>query len=219
MSFGLGPQYRSVDREAIWVALLSAVRSKLTAPTWSAGATIASGDLRVDLRGHLQKATNSGTTGATTPNWNDTGGTTSDNGITWQDTGAGFVSIGRKHIKPPNLSAAQQPALFIVQVMEGHDPKPMGAPTKLTLDGFLIIYLQGPAAQEEIGQEQWLAATDLNAIYKALDDVFQPDDMTTGKYTIGGLVTHCWFEGETRQDPGILGNQASAILPLHILVP
>lgn len=219
MTFGIGSQYASVNREAIWVALFNLLTSKLTAPTWAASSTISTGNIRVDLRGHLQKATNSGTTGANTPAWNDTGGPTSDNGITWQDTGAGFVSIGRKHLKPPSLSIAQQPALFLVQVMEGHNPKPMGAPTKLTLDGFLIIYLQGPNAQEEIGQEQWLAATDLNNIFKALDDVFQPDDITTGKFTIGNLVTHCWFEGETRQDPGILGNQASAILPLHIFVP
>lgn len=133
--------------------------------------------------------------------------------------GAQFVSIGRKHKAPPDLSLAEQPALFVIQVKETHLPKPPGTPTKLILHGFLIVYLQLPDIQAEVGYEEELAATKMNAIYRALDDAFQPDDLRSGKFTLGGLVTHCWIEGDTDQDPGILGPQAAAILPVHILVP
>lgn len=135
-------------------------------------------------------------------------------------TAAGFVSIGRKHKAPPDLTPTEQPALFMVQAMEEHVPqKYPGTPTRLILHGFLILYLQAPAVDELVGEEQLLAATTMNAMFKAIDDVLLPDDDLTGKCTLGGLVSHCWIEGETRQDPGILGPQAAALLPVHILVP
>lgn len=215
--------YQSVDREAIWAALKTWLAARLTAAPWAPSTAYTAGNIRVDPQGHLQKALSDGTSSAAAPTWNDSGGTTEDGSggtaFTWQDTGAGVVSLGRKHKAPPDLTTAEQPALFVVQVMERHMPKPPGTPTKLALDGFLILYLQAPVVDEQIGAETQLGATALNALFYAIDNAFQPDNVTTGKFTIGGLVTHCWIEGETKQDPGILGPQAAAILPVHILVP
>ncbi len=131
-----------------------------------------------------------------------------------------FVSIGRKHVPPPDLVPAAQPALFVVQVKETHVPqKPPGVPTKLILHGFFIVYCAAPAADEDIGAETVLAATTLNGLFLAIDNAMQPDNPVTGKFTLGGLVTHCWLEGDTDMDPGIFGDQAAAILSVHILVP
>lgn len=133
--------------------------------------------------------------------------------------GPQFTSIGRKHIAPPDLIYAAQPALFVVQVKESHMPaKPPGAPTKLILHGFFIVYCPAPTVDEDIGAETVLAATTMNGLLRAIDDAMQPDS-PNGKFTLGGLVEHCWIEGDTDMDPGIFGDQAAAILNLHILVP
>ena len=41
----------------------------------------------IDPASHLQQVVTAGTTGSGTPLWNDSGGTTSDSGVTWQDKG------------------------------------------------------------------------------------------------------------------------------------
>ena len=133
--------------------------------------------------------------------------------------GGFFQTIGRKHVMPPELPMEAQPALFVVQVKEHRSGSGKGQPNNLMLSGFLIVYLIAPVTDEAPGQESQLVATQLNMIFKALDDAFAPDNPTTGKFTLGGLVTSCFIEGEVDQDPAIFQNQAAAILPIHILVP
>jgi hypothetical protein len=199
------------------------MQSQLTAAPWAADTVYTGGTVVTDPQGHLQKALTSGISGSALPAFNDDGGETPDGSggtaFHWQDTGAGFVSIGRKHKPPPDLGQAEQPALFLVQVKEQRIPqKPPGFPSKLILHGFLILYLQGPVADEDIGAETVLAATQINQLLFAIDQALEPDDPGTGKFTIGGLVTHCWIEGDVSQDPGIMGPQCAVILPLHIRV-
>jgi hypothetical protein len=213
------PPYTPVDREAIWDALFTYLRGKLWAPPWAPSTAYAPGDVRTDPQGHLQKVTTPGTSGAAAPAWNDAGGTTADNDIVWQDTGAGFVSMGRKHIAPPDLVTAAQPACFVIGVKETHNPRPRGVPTKLTLRGMLILYAPAPVADEDIGAETQLGATFLNDLFFAIDAALEPDNVVQGVFTLGGLVSDCWIEGDTDLDPGIFGSQAAAILPIHILVP
>lgn len=135
-----------------------------------------------------------------------------------QQVGGLFVTIGRRHIPPPDLTTVLQPALFVVGVKEIHKPKPRGVPTRLELLGYLIVYAPAPVMNQSPGEETQLGATTLNGLLKALDDALQPDT-TEGTFSIGGLVSHCWIDGDTDIDPGLFGPQALAILPLHILVP
>ena len=129
-----------------------------------------------------------------------------------------FVTIGRRHIMPPDLSPAQQPALFVCGVGESKDPKPRGTPGKLTLDAMLFVYAYDSALNEEPGQEQQLAATQINQLLAAIEDALAPTG-PTGVQSLGGLVSHCWIDGKTDIDPGILSQQAVAFIPVHILVP
>ena len=127
--------------------------------------------------------------------------------------------MGRRHTPPPQLKIPDQPALFQVCAKETQIPqKPPGAPPKLVLHGFLIVYAYVPAPVEDIGAEELVPETVMNGLLAAIDNALLPDDLETGKFTIGGLVTHCWIEGDTSVDPGIFGNQAAALVPLHILV-
>lgn len=216
-------QYNAVNREAIWAALFAYLQGKLTAPPWVAATAYAAGQACVDPQGHLQQAITAGTSGATPPTWNDSEGTTPDGSggtaFTWQDKGQGVCSMGRKHIPPPDLTLPDQPALFIIAVKEHHAPRPAGVPTKLTLRGFLILYAPAPVVNQDIGSETQLGETTLNVLFQAIDTALMPDNLSTGKFTIGGLVEHCWIEDDTDLDPGIFTNQAAAIIPLRILVP
>lgn len=129
-----------------------------------------------------------------------------------------FVTIGRRHIMPPDLSPAQQPALFVCGVGESKDPRPRGTPGKLTLEAQLFVYAYDSALNEEPGQETLLAATQINQLLAAIEDALAPTD-PTGVQSLGGTVSHCWIDGKTDIDPGILSQQAVAFVPVHILVP
>jgi hypothetical protein len=133
---------------------------------------------------------------------------------------AGYAVISRTHVQPPQLSADLQPALFVVQGRETHAPRPAGFPAKITLSGFIILYYQAPMVLlQAIGTETINGATQLNAMLQAIDAALLPDHITSGKLTLGGLVEHCWIEGDSDMDTGIYGQQAAAIIPLKILVP
>jgi hypothetical protein len=51
-----------------------------------------------------------------------------------------IVTIGRRHTMPPDLSPAQQPALFCCSTSEEKDPRPRGTPGKLTLRATIFLY-------------------------------------------------------------------------------
>jgi hypothetical protein len=55
--------------------------------SWQASTSYAVNSVIMDKENHIQKVTTAGTSGATAPAWNDTGGTTSDGTVLWQDTG------------------------------------------------------------------------------------------------------------------------------------
>jgi hypothetical protein len=133
--------------------------------------------------------------------------------------GGTFTSIGRRLIEPPQLVTAQQPALFQIQLSQKHTPMPRGFPTKLQLSGLLVIYAPVGAGLDNIGEETLLCETVLNGLLVAIDAALLPDNLATGKFTLGGLVEHCWIEGVTTVDPGILSNQGKAMVPIHILAP
>ena len=133
--------------------------------------------------------------------------------------GSGYQTMSRQHVQPPQLTPDLQPGFFLVFPRETRAPKPVGLPVRLTLSGFIILYFRGPEPRAEaIGQETQFGATIANALLKAIDDAMKPDD-PSGRFTLGGLVQHCWIEGEVNVDPCIYTAQGAAIIPIRILVP
>jgi hypothetical protein len=130
-----------------------------------------------------------------------------------------FVTTSRQHVQPPALSAEQQPALFVIDARETRSQK-SGFPAKTMLSGFLVVYFQAPPPLiDDVGAETVVGGTLLNALLLAIDTAMRPDNILTGKLTLGGLVEHCWIEGELDKDTGIYTPQGAALLPLKILVP
>jgi hypothetical protein len=71
--------------------------------SWQASTSYAVNSVIMDPANHIQKVTKAGTSGATAPAWNDTGGATSDGTVVWQDTGK-VVENGASRIS--KISAA-----------------------------------------------------------------------------------------------------------------
>jgi hypothetical protein len=131
-----------------------------------------------------------------------------------------FTITSRQHTQPPTLAPEMQPGLFLIQARETRTPRPAGFPVKITLNGFLVVYFQSPQPLvDEIGAETMVGATQLNALLAAIDTALIPDNVATGKLTLGGMVEHCWIEGDIDMDTGIYGQQGAAILPIKMLVP
>jgi hypothetical protein len=130
-----------------------------------------------------------------------------------------FNTIGRR--LPAELSEGQQPALFLVQTGETRSQQPYGTGGELTLHGRLIVYLMDKSGSAPPGKETAVVVTQLNAKLKAIDEAFGADNYTGADpvFTIGGVVNHCWIEGDTDIDPGWIDQQAAAIIPVHAIVP
>lgn len=126
--------------------------------------------------------------------------------------GANVTTIGRRHMMPPILTSAMQPALFVVQGGEKREPHPRGTGGKLTMRALLVAYCYDTTSRMD-GQTQ------LNILIGQIEDALGPDTVNPAVLTLGGLVYNCWIDGESDIDPGVFGQQAVAIIPVSILVP
>jgi hypothetical protein len=126
-----------------------------------------------------------------------------------------FVTISRKPIPPNQLTPEMQPALFLEEIRETANPRPRGLPTKWTLDVNLGIYYYFESQPETPGEHNCSPSTDLNQLLTAVDQALAADGR--GVQTLGGMVDHCWIEGEVIKSPAYLQAQGAAIVPVKIL--
>jgi hypothetical protein len=125
--------------------------------------------------------------------------------------GLGATTFGRRHMMPPKLTSDKQPAVFVVQGPEHHEPRPRGTGGKVMLHALVIAYYYDNAANAD-------GSTGLNILLGLIEDAIAPDQGQLVQ-TLGGLAYHAWIEGDADVDPGVFGQQAVAILPVRILVP
>ena len=123
---------------------------------------------------------------------------------------AGFQTTGRR-VKHWTQVAAQ-PALFLRRIGstdEADDPFVI-----TTLDAEAWIYCDAgkdPDTAPDIG---------LTALEQLVRASFTPDaDPGSPRFTLGGLVYWCRFEGRADVSPGDQGDQALARLPIRITLP
>lgn len=112
-----------------------------------------------------------------------------------------------------DVQSAEQPYLCLAQggqtAQQGDPAK--GVPTKWTLEADIYLYALTTGGQTP--------STVLNPIVDAVESALQPQYPDIEKYqTLGGLVQHCWIEGNIDTDEGTLGDQAVAVIPIKILV-
>lgn len=107
---------------------------------------------------------------------------------------------------PANL----QPAVFMT-VTSQNEEQVTGFPTKYLLDAKVWIYAHRDTAGD-------VPSVTVNRILDELDEVLRPPVGPSFKQTLGGLVEHCWIDGEIHTDEGWLGLQSIAVVPVRMLV-
>lgn len=122
----------------------------------------------------------------------------------------GFKTTGRRVVSWTQVT--DQPALFVRKLGETSS-RNGDAPGRVTLHLELWIYSKAGEDPSVVPDAA------LNDLLDAIDTALKPDNVLTNRLTLGGLVHHCWIEGETLLDPGDMDQQAKAIVPVFITVP
>ena len=120
----------------------------------------------------------------------------------------GFNTTSRRARILSDVPQEEQPALFVYQVNEMVNTVP-SLESVHTLKADVIVYVW-----EE--DESVSPSIKLNPLIDAIENALAPEMLTNNKQTLGGLVEHCWIEGDIQTDEGVLGNQALAIIPILI---
>lgn len=125
-----------------------------------------------------------------------------------------FLTISRRVVLWDG--APQQPACY--QAEHGDTVAQVtGLPYKTILQAKWIVYQNVAKDPKALGViENNLI---LNGCYAALAP--KPDDpgFHSKRNTLGGLVHHCFIQGELFKDPGDLDGQGMMVIPIKVLVP
>lgn len=122
---------------------------------------------------------------------------------------AAFVAMSRRLRHWSDVGAAEQPALFMVQKSETAEPR-RGRPTAWKAQVSVFLYARAP-------DDESAPASALNPLIDAVEAALTPDPVTNVQ-TLGGLVQHAFIAGRIETDEGALGGQATAVVPIEILV-
>jgi len=100
-----------------------------------------------------------------------------------------------------DVNASDKPAVFLAQRGEIYGQGSEATPQKVILKADIYIYTN-------IGKDpNIIPATQLNGLVDAVDTALAGSPVT-GQQTLGGLVSHCWIEGDIVLDPGDLDGTA-----------
>lgn len=122
-----------------------------------------------------------------------------------------FVTVSRVLKSWGNVPQAEQPAFFLTEGEQMAAQKPgLGPVWNWKFDAHVYIHT---------GDQPGVApGTLINPVIDAIEAALKPDNVMTNKQTLGGLVQHCWIEGQIDTDQGVLGGQGVAIIPIFVKV-
>lgn len=129
-------------------------------------------------------------------------------------SGGYFITASRRLRLWTDVPQSEQPAVFIAERNDVVTRQSESMPSKTTLGVDLFIYTAASNPDD-------VPATKLNKAIEAIEAVLAPTraDLVRNRQTLGGLVSHCYVDGEIFKEPGDLDGQGLAIIPLRILVP
>lgn len=126
-----------------------------------------------------------------------------------------FRTVGRRLIDFTNVPPESQPACFIHDAGESTTRTTELGPSKEVLKPEIILYSHcGPDDVPSTVMNRSIAAFLAATVATGRDLA-----LFGGRQTLGGIVSHCYVDGETLKFPGEQDNQNVAILPLRILGP
>lgn len=112
-----------------------------------------------------------------------------------------------------DVAAEDQPALLQVVTKEDAQYR-KGLPTIWRLRVTLYLYCHTSAALDPTISPTRM----MDPLLDAIEDALTIDDISNEACTLGGLVSHCAIEGTLERYQGDMGDQATAIIPLTILI-
>ncbi len=125
-------------------------------------------------------------------------------------TAIGIATDSRRMRLWSDVAPTDKPSLLIRQEGESYDQL-RGFPPKITLSAEVYIYFDAGKDPNAI------PATTVNTLMDAIDVAMRPDDFLNSVLTLGGLVSHCWIEGDVSFDPGDIDGDGVLVLPVKVL--
>src|SRR5579862_8742709 len=122
-------------------------------------------------------------------------------------SGSASFNLASRRLKLWNeVAATDKPAIFMYERDDEYKGAERYVPPTVTMNVDLFIYI-------EAGKDQSVAPiTVLNPLIDAVDAALAPS-RTTGRQTLGGLVSHCYIDGKIMKDPGDLDGDGIAVIP------
>jgi len=108
------------------------------------------------------------------------------------------------------VDSVNQPALFLMRGPQRAEQKKAYGVTKWLWRAGIIVYYRVDGLKTENTYPDQLSDQFLDN----LESVFQTDEGVA--LTIGGLVEHCWIDGECFTEPGLVDGQAIIFVPVSI---
>lgn len=124
-----------------------------------------------------------------------------------------FSAATRRNASPETLAPAGGSALALVVHHEDYHRPSSSVPPRRTLTALAIVYVNVGTDPNAVPDAV------LNPIKDAIDAALKPDDPTTGRCTLGGLVFAAYLEGEVIQAPGDKLGQGLAVMPIKLVLP
>ncbi len=106
-----------------------------------------------------------------------------------------------------------RPAIFMAERTQQYYGAERPVPPKRTYNVMLFIYTNAKNATDANS-----GSAILNPLLDAIDDALKPSPMTM-RNDLGGLVNHCYIDGDVFVDPGDIDGDGLAIIPIKIVVP
>ena len=122
---------------------------------------------------------------------------------------SGLKKSSRRLLHWSDVSPADQPALFMARGSE-QIQQVTGQPSRVTLEAKVYVYAH-------VTDPNAAPSTAINGLLDQITAAVAPGQGPQNKQTLGGLVEHCWIDGEIVTDEGSLGDQAAAIFIIKML--
>ena len=124
-----------------------------------------------------------------------------------------FGAVGRRNVSPETIASPGSPALMLIKHHETYERQSPSLPPRRTLTVLACVYIDTGTDPNAIPDAV------LNPIQDAIDTALLPDDFTTGRCTLGGLVFSAYIKGEVIAAPGDKTGKGLAVIPIDIVFP
>ena len=124
-----------------------------------------------------------------------------------------FPKYGRRLRDTESIPAASTPALYIKTSHEEYERPNITLPPIRHIHVEAFIYI-------DVGtDENAVPDVVLNTINDQIDALMAPDDLRSGRLTLGGLVTSAMIRGKVERAAGDVTGKGVLIIPIEIVIP